>query len=51
VRGLPLERIGDVALAAGVPLHLLAPARASLEEAFMMPDLSLCWGEVGGVGA
>jgi ABC-2 type transport system ATP-binding protein len=35
VRGLPLERIGDVALAAGVPLHLLAPARASLEEAFM----------------
>jgi ABC-2 type transport system ATP-binding protein len=35
VRGLPLERIGDVALAAGVPLYLLAPARASLEEAFM----------------
>jgi ABC-2 type transport system ATP-binding protein len=35
VRGLPLERIGDVAFAAGVPLHLLAPARASLEEAFM----------------
>jgi ABC-2 type transport system ATP-binding protein len=35
VRGLPLERIGDVALAAGVPLHLLAPLRASLEEAFM----------------
>jgi len=34
VRGL-LERIGDVALAAGVPLYLLAPARASLEEAFM----------------
>jgi ABC-2 type transport system ATP-binding protein len=35
VRGLPLERIGDVALAAGVPLYLLAPVRASLEEAFM----------------
>jgi ABC-2 type transport system ATP-binding protein len=35
VRGLPVERIGDVALAAGVPLYLLAPARASLEEAFM----------------
>jgi ABC-2 type transport system ATP-binding protein len=35
VRGLPLERIGEVALAAGVPLYLLAPARASLEEAFM----------------
>ena len=35
VRGLPLERIGDVAFTAGVPLHLLAPARASLEEAFM----------------
>ena len=35
VRGLPLERIGEVAFAAGVPLYLLAPARASLEEAFM----------------
>jgi ABC-2 type transport system ATP-binding protein len=35
VRGLTLERLGDVAFAAGVPLHLLAPARASLEEAFM----------------
>jgi ABC-2 type transport system ATP-binding protein len=35
VRGLSLERIGDVAFAAGVPLHLLAPARTSLEEAFM----------------
>jgi ABC-2 type transport system ATP-binding protein len=35
VRGLDPERIGDVAFAAGVPLHLLAPARASLEEAFM----------------
>jgi ABC-2 type transport system ATP-binding protein len=35
VRGLPLERIGEVAFAAGVPLYLLAPLRASLEEAFM----------------
>ncbi len=35
VRGLSLERIGDVAFAAGAPLHLLAPSRASLEEAFM----------------
>jgi ABC-2 type transport system ATP-binding protein len=35
VRGLPLERIGEVAFAAAVPLYLLAPARASLEEAFM----------------
>jgi ABC-2 type transport system ATP-binding protein len=35
VRDLALERIGEVAFAAGVPLHLLAPARASLEEAFM----------------
>jgi ABC-2 type transport system ATP-binding protein len=35
VRGLTLERAGDVAFAAGVPLHLLAPSRASLEEAFM----------------
>jgi ABC-2 type transport system ATP-binding protein len=35
VRGMTLERIGDVALQAGVPLYLLAPVRASLEEAFM----------------
>jgi len=35
VRGLNPERIGDLAFAAGVPLHLLAPSRASLEEAFM----------------
>jgi ABC-2 type transport system ATP-binding protein len=35
VRGLDPERIGDVAFAAGVPLHLLATSRALLEEAFM----------------
>jgi ABC-2 type transport system ATP-binding protein len=35
VRGLTAERVGDVAFEAGVPLHLLAPSRASLEEAFM----------------
>ena len=35
VRGLTPERVGEVAFAAGVPLHLLAPLRASLEEAFM----------------
>ena len=35
VRGLPPDRIGDLALASGIPLHHLAPARASLEEAFM----------------
>ena len=35
VRGLTLKRTGDVAFKAGVPLHLLAPSRASLEEAFM----------------
>jgi ABC-2 type transport system ATP-binding protein len=35
VRGLPLERVGEVASAAGVSLSLLAPVRASLEEAFM----------------
>jgi ABC-2 type transport system ATP-binding protein len=35
VRGLPEARIGDLALAAGIALHHLAPARASLEEAFM----------------
>ena len=35
VRGLPPGRIGDLALASGIALHHLAPARASLEEAFM----------------
>ena len=35
VRGMTLERVGEVAYAAGVPLYLLAPVRASLEEAFM----------------
>jgi ABC-2 type transport system ATP-binding protein len=35
VRGLPPARIGDLALASGIALHHLAPARASLEEAFM----------------
>jgi ABC-2 type transport system ATP-binding protein len=35
VRGLPEARIGDIALASGIPVHHLAPARASLEEAFM----------------
>lgn len=35
VRGLAETRIGDLALAGGIPLHHLAPARASLEEAFM----------------
>ncbi|HEY2442855.1 MAG TPA: ATP-binding cassette domain-containing protein [Streptosporangiaceae bacterium] len=35
VRGLSLEQAGDVAFAAGIPLHLLAPIGASLEEAFM----------------
>jgi ABC-2 type transport system ATP-binding protein len=35
VRGLPAERIGDIAFAVGILLHHLAPARASLEQAFM----------------
>jgi ABC-2 type transport system ATP-binding protein len=35
VRGLPGARIGDLALAGGIAVHHLAPARASLEEAFM----------------
>jgi ABC-2 type transport system ATP-binding protein len=35
VRDLPEARIGDIALASGIPVHHLAPARASLEEAFM----------------
>jgi len=35
VRDMTLERVGEVAFTAGVPLYLLAPVRASLEEAFM----------------
>ena len=35
VQGLPTERVGDVAFRAGVRLHELSQARASLEEAFM----------------
>jgi ABC-2 type transport system ATP-binding protein len=35
VQGLGPERVGEIALASGVLLHHLAPARASLEEAFM----------------
>ena len=35
VRGLSPDRIGDIAFAGGIRLHHLAPARVSLEEAFM----------------
>jgi ABC-2 type transport system ATP-binding protein len=35
VRGLSAERVGELALAHGILLHYLAPARVSLEEAFM----------------
>jgi ABC-2 type transport system ATP-binding protein len=35
VHGLTPERVGDVAFAGGIRLHHLAPARASLEQAFM----------------
>jgi ABC-2 type transport system ATP-binding protein len=35
VRGLSPERVGEMALASGVPLQGLAPAKVSLEEAFM----------------
>ena len=35
VQGLPTERVGDVAFEAGVRLHELSQARASLEQAFM----------------
>jgi ABC-2 type transport system ATP-binding protein len=35
VRGLTAERVGDIAFANGIRLHHLAPARASLEQAFM----------------
>ena len=35
VKGISAERIGALALAHGIVLHYLAPARVSLEEAFM----------------
>jgi ABC-2 type transport system ATP-binding protein len=35
VRGLSAEEVGQLALSHGVLLHYLAPARVSLEEAFM----------------
>ncbi|MGN6741952.1 MAG: ABC transporter ATP-binding protein [Amnibacterium sp.] len=35
VLGIPAERIGDAALAAGVALHELTPVSASLEEAYL----------------
>jgi ABC-2 type transport system ATP-binding protein len=33
--GLPADQIGDLAFGNGIRLHELAPAQASLEEAFM----------------
>jgi ABC-2 type transport system ATP-binding protein len=35
ITGLPADRIGDLALENGIPIHELTPRRASLEEAFM----------------
>ena len=35
VRGVPADRIGDLAAAEGIPLHQLVSHRLSLEEAFM----------------
>ncbi|HTV99628.1 MAG TPA: ATP-binding cassette domain-containing protein [Streptosporangiaceae bacterium] len=35
VRGLTEDRIGDIAFASGLRVHHLAPARVSLEQAFM----------------
>jgi ABC-2 type transport system ATP-binding protein len=35
VRGLTAEQVGQLALTNGILLHYLAPARMSLEEAFM----------------
>jgi ABC-2 type transport system ATP-binding protein len=35
VHGLTAARVGDIAFAGGIPLHHLAPARVSLEQAFM----------------
>ena len=35
VHGLSAEQVGALALANGILLHYLAPARVSLEEAFM----------------
>jgi ABC-2 type transport system ATP-binding protein len=35
VTGTPIERVGDIAAAAGVTLHELATTGASLEEIFL----------------
>jgi ABC-2 type transport system ATP-binding protein len=35
IQGLPVERVGDIAFENQIRLHELAPARASLEQAFM----------------
>jgi ABC-2 type transport system ATP-binding protein len=35
IRGLPVDRVGDIAFENGIRLHELAQARASLEQAFM----------------
>ena len=35
VRGVPIETIGELACAAGVPLHALVPQAGSLEELFL----------------
>ena len=35
VQGMPVDRIGDMAFEHQIRLHELAPAQASLEEAFM----------------
>ncbi|HEY1179414.1 MAG TPA: ATP-binding cassette domain-containing protein [Phytomonospora sp.] len=35
IGGLPVERIGDLAAEAGLPLYEVVPQRASLEEAYM----------------
>jgi ABC-2 type transport system ATP-binding protein len=35
VEGVDAARIGDIAFAAGVPLHELSPRSTSLEEAFL----------------
>ncbi len=35
VRGVPADRIGDLACTLGIPLHRLTPSRLSLEQVFM----------------
>ncbi|HEX2315662.1 MAG TPA: ATP-binding cassette domain-containing protein [Thermomonospora sp.] len=51
VSGLPAERVGEAAFAAGVPLHELSPVEVSLEEAFMELTSGTAQFTAGGAGS